>query len=338
MSRLGIDGLGVFTSVGMNLAQTMGSFRTGLEFFEDLEFFGSDGEPVVGAPTRVTEGVLGLDRLVAMASFALRECAGAEDANAPALPVVLCLPEESDAVVPWDRLLSLLEETTQVRIDRTRSCAVRQGRAGLAEALRTAEALLASGAVPGCYVGGLDSLLLRPRLEALHAAGRLKSSNRPDGVIPGEAAAFARLTARPRPDAFAVVAGIGSTEEPANLRSGQPNTAVSLTRAARAALTEAAQNPSGLGLIATDYTGERYGMQEGALALTRLKIDAPEPLEVWTPAFSVGDTGAATGALSLAYLAFRHSVRAIRGQATLWLGASDGAARGAVVLTEARHG
>jgi len=334
---IGIDGIGVFTPVGLNVPQTMGSLRTGLERYSELEgILGADGEPVVAAATPVIgDGLLEEEREIVIGASALRECAG--DRNREPLPVLFCAPEPADQVTSFERVLAGMARESSVAIDHDQSAIFASGHAAIGPALARARELITAGRAQACYVGAVDSLLHRKRLARLISAERIKDGNNSDGLVPGEAATFLRV-GRASSQSLASVRGIGIAFESATRESGKPANGVGLANAMRGALADARATARDISLLATDLSGERRSFQDLALALTRLRMERATPLPQYSLAESIGEVGAAVGPLSLAYCAFTLRAGGAPGPGVMFVGGSDSGARTAVMLWEVHRG
>ena len=164
---------------------------------------------------------------------------------------------------PPSQLFGELQEVLGVEFS-PRSKFVPGGAFAAVPALVQARALLASGEVRYCVVGGVDSLLEGERLRALERQRRLKRESDPDGLIPGEAACF--LLCGPAHIGGTIclrVAGLAGTEEARQQR------ATPLSEALREALSEAGRRSSDISTVITDITGERDLAVEYALTLTQ---------------------------------------------------------------------
>ncbi|HJZ84560.1 MAG TPA: hypothetical protein VKN99_05280 [Polyangia bacterium] len=346
MRQLAIQSVGAFTPVGLNVGQTMGSLRTRLARFQEVQVYPpQEGEPLVCAPTPILNDVaVGADRLVVMASHALAECARGFEAE-PA-PLLLCAPEPDEMTLNAEALLGRIAEHASVRIELEQSRLFAGGHAAVVPALAAADALLASGRVPACYVAGVDSLLDLARLRRLMGEQRIATEDVWDGVIPGEAAACLRISRRRDARALAWVRGFGMAEEPATRASRKPNSAQGMTRAVRAALADAEVTMQQIALHAYDLSGERYRFYEAAIAHTRLRPRRKDRLAALTVAVSVGEVGAALGPLTLAYAAFMLRMGGVSvpeelgaiPAGVLYTGGAEGPLRGAVFLSEIGHG
>jgi 3-oxoacyl-[acyl-carrier-protein] synthase I len=284
----------------------------------------------IGAST--TPGLLrdchGPDRLLALASPALREAAGAPPARA--WPLFLALPEpgrpDDDSQLDG-AIVQALSRESGVALDERLSRTIRAGHAGFAFALAEAVSLLSHGA-DDVLVGGADSYYHPDVLASLDRECRLHALGAEDGFVPSEGAAFLRLSRRaPGGAELARLVHVETGREETVL-SGQPNTASTMTRLlARAA---AASSGGKLGWVLPDVNGERHRVREWALATRRGSL-ADGCVEERL-ASELGDMGAALGA-TLAVLAcelFRAS-GAPRGEACIALHA-EGAERAVFLL------
>jgi 3-oxoacyl-(acyl-carrier-protein) synthase len=162
-------------------------------------------------------------------------------------------------------------------------------------------------------------------------ASRLLSSLSPDGVIPGEGAAFMRVSADPIPGASVYVAGVELATEEATRASGRM-TGRAQAAAARSALAAAGSRIEDVGLLVKDTSGERHRFYETALAVTRLRPSRAQTLPTVTLGSSLGEVGCALGAISVAYAAFAVERGWTPAKTAMYLGASEGSLRAAVVL------
>jgi uncharacterized protein (TIGR02270 family) len=244
------------------------------------------------------------ERLLRMATDALSEClddAGVEPSRT-ALLVGTREPyrEEPEFDELSGELLSRLERSLGVRFH-PESTILRAGNASAFQALREARALLESGRVESCVVGGVDSYLNVDDLVRFEQTYRLKQEAVAQGFIPGEGAAF--LAVAPRTDGLekwcSEIVGVGLAEEDAEttvLEGGHP-TGKGLQRALEAALGDAQLPESCIDFRVSDLNGEEYRGLESMIVLGRFYRTQRESMPIWLPAASVGEIGAASGAL-----------------------------------------
>jgi 3-oxoacyl-[acyl-carrier-protein] synthase I len=127
-------------------------------------------------------------------------------------------------------------------------------------------------------------------------------------------------------------------QEKATRASGEPQQALGLTAAIRAALADARATIQDVALFGTDISGERYGFHELALAYVRLKPRRTGIVPHFHAAESVGEIGAGIGPLTLAYFAFMLRAGGAPGPGLLFTGGSENGGRAAVFIGEATSG
>ena len=111
------------------------------------------------------------------------------------------------------RLLERVEEKLGVRFHAT-SRVLQEGHAATYTGLALARQLSSEAGVDACIVGGVDSLLNAEDVTRLQSSFRLKDANEPQGVIPGEGAAFVLVTRSDlREHPLARVIGVGLASE-----------------------------------------------------------------------------------------------------------------------------
>ncbi len=327
-----IHSIGAFTSAGVTVPTAFGSARLGLKFFEELPWRDPARVPVRGGRTPLDlAAVTGVARLVTLSLLALEQI---DDGGlAGPTPLLLCLPEPRDRFVPAGVLGAICGESGP-RIDAGTSRTFAAGRAAVFQALEVAEALLSSRQARAVYLGGADSLVDRQPFNRALRAGRLETSTS-TGFVPGEGAVFLRLGWGATPDALALITGVARSQERFTREFEQPNTGAALAKAGRAALVAASTSIAQVGTFIHDAAGDRFGFREAGMALTRLRPRTdPEP-QVLTTASSAGELGAAWGPFALGLAAFFAHKQVTPGPATLVLGTSEGADRGAAVVTPA---
>lgn len=361
MKPIAITGMGVVSPVGLSAAATCAALRAGVARMMPLEGWNDSGPAppenlVVGrVPLEWLAGDVRLDwpgheawnlrppkphllvspdpeRLPELAAPAAEE-AWTEAGRPPGrVGLYLGLAEEDDG-----RAIAVaVAESTGISFELQR--ADRLGRAAALAAVHRAARHIKEDRVDVALVGGVDSHIRRVALAALDAAGQLRSEDNPHGVIPGEAAGFLVLESRPEAGrARGWITGSGIAEEPTT-GTNEPNKGEGLAKALRRARASAPAMSS-RPLIVCDLNGERYRTIEWSLASVRAlgdlhrEEDAAAEAELWHPADCTGDTGAASGALCLAWAAtsMRKGYARTR-QALVW-GASDGPLRAGVVLS-----
>jgi 3-oxoacyl-[acyl-carrier-protein] synthase-1 len=271
----------------------------------------------------------------------LVETADLERRDLSECALLLALPAPDDAVVTWR-----LAETFAGELSRRTGLVFKIARQNLSghaaglEILAEASAILASGEAQSCLVAGVDSYLSEDRLAVLDEGYRLKSPRNVDGFCPGEAAA-ALLLEGPRsrrggvPKATIAAVGLGLEPEP--MRSEKVSTGAGLVQALRGALP-----PEGSPeFLLCDLNGESYRAFEWGIAQARLGARLVGLGRAVMPARSVGDVGAATGALLIATAVEAFERGWAPGEEALIFAASEGALRAAARVsrpgTKERH-
>ncbi len=341
--RLAVTGMGLVTPVGLRADASCAALRAGVSRLASLP--GLDirkGEeeygPVTGATVPgLTDGLLGVERLLAMMQPAFEEAirdAGVEErrlgvflGTSGSSPAGRVLNYDADV---RDNLLASVPEDCHVE----RAKLIQSGRASVQKSLRSAAAALEAGAVDAVIIGAVDSWVSPHALRWLRREGRLAEYPRHTGGLPAEAAGFLVLetpeSARARSArVYAdIVASAGRQEQK---RWGEASNATALTQAIQAVIGDVKDRHA---VVVSDLDGERYRAMEWVMAEPKA-MWYYNTLDHWNPADCVGDSGAAMGAVMLAWA----SMALHRGYAgapnILCWGASNEGAREAVMLTTA---
>ena len=340
---IAIDGVGMITSLGVDAAQTTGSLRSRLQRFAELAFVDDAGDEctiitadrqplVAGAVAIPFSEARGPERILVMGGLALAEAARTK-AN-EAAPLVLCVPEPPVVSLPFSDLARSVAERADVKIDFESSKAFAEGRASLAPAIIYVRKLFASGKVSHCYLGATDSLLLESRIYKLMDARRINFSANPNGFVPGEGAAFLRLSPKGNAQSLALIRGVGWAKES---DTGKPSIGTAASTAIRLALADAGITAANLGLLVHDIAGERQLFKEWSLAIARMRVPPAHTLDEWSPALYLGEIGAAIGPVSVGALAFLMGKGIFCESGAMHLDFGDAGGRSAVILSRARR-
>lgn len=359
-----IIGAGCVTPVGLSARATCAALRAGIARLGELETHHVDGEffdlaPVVGGrvPTEWFTGgpvewewpgherfekpsppppeklvAPGPERLVEIAVPAAREALASAGLDAGTRGIGLFLGLDDEPAV------ASLESALRPAVGHVPEafeahCA---GRAAGILALQAAVSALEQQRIEVAVVGGVDSLIRAPVLRRLDEAGSLRSGSNPQGVIPGEAAAFVVLAPAAAPGRRHRGAPLGRClavavgEEPTR-ETDEPNRAEGLTEAVRGAWTESGGSESPP-LVVCDLNGDRYRAIEWSMAAVRTLGTLHGDMQIWHPADCIGDSGAASAVLNLLWAVTGFVQRYAGAERALVWGASDGSARGAAVL------
>ena len=300
---LAILGTGLVTSVGLSAAASCSAFRAKITHPFETRFIDSGGAWIMAHQVELERPWPGLNKLAKMAALAIGEAlADLDKGQWHRLPLLLCVAE---AERPGrmtdldDRLLPLIQSELGVRFAPS-SALVPQGRVSVALALAQARALLASSNIPGVLIVGADSLLSWPTLSHYEREDRLLTETNSDGFMPGEGAGALWVGAGRRGLPLMWCTGIGFGREPANIDSGEPLRADGLTQAIKASLVDSGRQLHELDFRITDNSGEQYYFKEASLAISRTLRQRKEVFDIWHPAESTGETGAASGVAVIA--------------------------------------
>ena len=302
---------GAVTAVGLSSAQTCAAIRASIAGFAewDLTHLSVDVDPIMAAlapmqsPPRDNQL---FNRLVGMATLAIRECLQGSEVK-PDRTVLFLGIREPFRTHPYldgrdGELLHAIERELQIRFHHD-SCVVPEGKPSAFLALSKARSLLAAGKVENCIVGGVDSLINWYDFKRFSASYRIQTEGVPKGFIPGEGAAFVTVTNRTLVNkgvaSLGEILGVGWANEDVGvtvLSDGHP-TGKGLQRALEATVLDAQIPEPRIDFRISDLNGEYYRAIESMLGTTRFYRTRREHLIAWLPAASVGETGAAVGAL-----------------------------------------
>jgi 3-oxoacyl-[acyl-carrier-protein] synthase-1 len=184
---------------------------------------------------------------------------------------------------------------------------------GIIAAFEQAATWLADGTCDSCWVGGVDSYLDPPTLQALAGLGLLRTPDNPVGFMPGELGCFLALesagrAARQGRKIWATIDGFGQVANASDrLGEASPPTPEPLVRAI-SELTlnrkSGAASAPRAGLLAVNLNGDVVRASEWGNVLVRLcahGFDGHTP--VWIPPLHFGEIGSATGPAAIAMLA-----------------------------------
>lgn len=294
---------GIVSSVGLTAAATCAAVRAKLSNPSLTAFIDRAGKPIMAHQVQLDQPWRGVAKLAQMAAMAMDEAlAGVPIGSRSQIALLLCVAERErpgridglDSAL-FDELqgLASVQFAASSRI-------VSKGRVGVVSALSQACALIEQGDAQHVLVVGVDSLLTWGTLECLVEKNRLLTEDNSNGFMPGEGAG-AILIGRPQPAVPGLTClGLGFGVESATVDSEAPLRADGLAAAIKAALNEAGCHIDDVACRVTDLAGEQYYFKEATLALSRTLRQRRENLELWHPAESVGEVGAASGAMCVA--------------------------------------
>ncbi|AZO09371.1 MULTISPECIES: 3-oxoacyl-ACP synthase [unclassified Mesorhizobium] len=333
-ASLDIESIGMVTAVGLDAPSSCAAMRARLDGFQETQFIGAKAAALIGAPVPLPRNWIGAKRLAHMAAGAISEAINLAPRQSRQMPVLLCLAEDDRAGRPYGDGSALLRKIVEiVQIEpHDGSRIITHGRPAGHVALDHARKLLNSGQASSVVIAGVDSYLTSGAIAHYLDRERLLTGDNPNGFMPGEAAAAVVCT-KPKTGGFRV-SGVGLAKERAEIYNPEDRAlrGGGMTEAYRAALDEAGIEMRFLGYRIADLVGEQYWFKQSALASLRLLRGRHEFQDIWSPAESIGNIGAAVVPLMLgmAFEAARKGYAA--GNPVLIEASNDAGACGAAVV------
>lgn len=336
-----VCGAGAVTAAGLDSRQTIAAIRAGLSAFEETMLIEPFGELQIVARIpmhwrlRRTEG----EWLVNMAVRALNEAleSGANPSEETA--VLMTLPETFREHPGYTDISQSNFLTATFAAGRHRfhssSSAIDGGAAAGIGMLERVETLLSQTGVRQVLLGGVDSLLNNRDISRLAEANRLRNEENSQGLVPGEAAAFVRITREPEAKArlMAAIHGAGLATEVDSALSGRYSQGRALLNALRNAVNGGKPSEPDIVFVVRNSNGERYDGWEQMIAHPRFYRTLRKTLPTAFPAMTVGDVGAASGALALMLAADSFTKGYAPGSVAMCEVASEGGLRAAAVVS-----
>jgi 3-oxoacyl-[acyl-carrier-protein] synthase-1 len=298
--------LGLCTPLGLTARATQVEMAAGTVRFLETDVLDNTGEPVRASMLTLLEpGLTRTERMTALAVTALQESLkGAASLGIDRLPLLLALPEPgSGAPFKQEEVLAALKSAAgPIRLEMSGSTLFPEGRAGFFRAIAEASRLLKSRRDSWALVGGVDSMCDRGSLAHHARTGRSLGPNTRDGILPGEGAGFlllaASMPAGPQ-GRFLLgwVVGCALSREPHPFLQRSPNLAEGLTNVFRQLRQHPIAGTRRVDHLLSCQTGEALWAQEFSYAYLRNAPLMPEPLSMSLVAESLGDAGAAAGAV-----------------------------------------
>lgn len=333
---IAIKSVGLVTSVGLSAPASCAAFRVKISNPTETRFTGSDGKWIMAHQVELAEPQRGLSKLASMAAMAIDEALeGISRSEWPHIPLLLCVaePQRPGRLDGLDDQL-ILDIQARLRGQfAQQSATVNTGRVGVAIALNQARALVSAGLCQRVLVVAADSFIVWPTMSFYDRENRLLREENPNGFMAGEGAGALLVGHGSGVPGEFVCVGIEFGREAATVDIGEPLRGDGLTKAMKAALAAARWDlaESSCYRIA-DTSGEQYYFKEASLALSRAVRYRKQNFELWHPAESMGEGGAATAlaCLVVAYIAATKQYAPAR-QTIVHFGNDDGSR--AVILT-----
>jgi 3-oxoacyl-[acyl-carrier-protein] synthase-1 len=251
--------------------------------------------------------------------------------------MVLALPEARRAGTDPRLRTELVERIaamSSIAIDGARSELLFEGRAAGAKAFEHALARIAAGEDEAVVVGGVDSYFDPDLLEHLDRELRLHGDATENGFIPGEGAAFLLLS-RSAPyglPSLAHVEAAATAPEPHPYGAEIPCRGDGITKAMRDA-TASVSSAAPVGWLLTDVVNERHRIDELTYAHARNHDRFVHTAEHEQPLLKAGDLGAASAPMLVTIAAVRWTTGCAPHPRALVATHSEGALRGAVLVS-----
>jgi 3-oxoacyl-[acyl-carrier-protein] synthase-1 len=343
MHEIVIIGSGLVTALGLGVTANSVHIRAGIAAFEESDFLDAELRRIVaaGLPEAVimpwaageTHGLAPRSlEIVRMAGMAVGEALAplAELLGENSIPAWAAWPEhETNVALDIHRLAQAVAIQAGGRIAIWGN---HRGRAGGIEALASAQCALERGA-PFALVVGMDSFLHAHVLGTLLQAGRIKTPQQADGLIPSMGAgalvlARADVAERMLCRVLARIGGIGTALEAGHFGNDGEWQGNALAAAAQQALAEA---PAAIAELWSGMTGERCWAGEFGVTQIRCQPQVPATATIRHPAEFWGDLGAAAS-VAMACVAIAGYQRGWVRLPALLLASSDFGQRGALVV------
>jgi len=340
-----VAGAGAVTPAGLSARQTIAAIRASLSAFEDVPLAKPFGAPQVVARVPAHRRLHRSDSewLINMATRAINEALGTVDPAAAAATVLLVTPPESfrnhpafEEIPARDFLAAIIERTG--RKFHPASRAIDGGAAASLGLIEQALNLMEEQGVAQVLLGGVDSLVNDTDLARLGQAGRLRGANA-QGLVPGEAAVFVRLMREPgREPMVAAIHGVGLSQETDTVLSERYSQGRAMLGALRDAVNGSGPSEPDIDFVISNGNGERYQGLEMLVTRPRFYRTRRELMATAYPAMTVGDIGAASGALTLMLAADSFRGHYAPGAVAMCEVTSESGLRAAAVMVGASRG
>ena len=356
--RLAVAGVGAATAVGLDAVSAAAAIRAGITRpspIVDPEILDEDTQemiPVLGHPVAgLTDGFVLLGRWSRLARVAFEDLLRALSEEIDGTPgfwqrtaFLLAIPTLEHGIFLEDAAIAMeairkdlmggLFEDLRIGASSAQVEAIPFAQASGAMALLRARELISGGQYDRALVLGIDSLIDPLLIENLMATRALKVAGNPVGLAPGEAAVALLVEERNHlirrgGRAQGLVAGLSATAAPARDREEYIASGRGLADDYVKALDDV-QIDVHRGELYLDLNGEDWRARQWGAALVRIQGRYAGAERI--PAVNVGDTGAASGALSV-LLAVRSFARGYpQSDAAMVLSSSASGHTGAILI------
>ncbi|MFD1343711.1 beta-ketoacyl synthase N-terminal-like domain-containing protein [Litorisediminicola beolgyonensis] len=338
-ARVSILSAGMVTAVGLDRLSSCAALRAKIDGFHETRFVGAGGAWQVGAPVPLPRNWIGEKRLAHLAAGAVVDALKGLKGGPGRLAVVLCLAERDRPGRPVrdpDGFAAQVLTYAGLAAS-TRRFVIEFGRPSGFVALDRAQQIMREGQADHVVILGVDSYLTTVSVAHYIAAQRLLSADNPNGFLPGEAAAA--IVVAPGELRHFALAGLGIAREASYIYNGLdedgldlPLRADGMTEAYRVALDGAGVSLAQVEYRIADLTGETYFFKQSALAQQRLIRQRKEFQDLWSPAESLGNCGAAVTPLMIGWALTAYERGYAPGHPVLVEASGDDGACGAAVF------
>ena len=249
--------------------------------------------------------------------------------------VITGLPQLNPAEASWLAIFhKLLGQFSGVAINLATSSVVPTGRAAGLMAIEAGIRALEEGRAESVIVGGVDTFFDLKLLAELDAEGRILGPQVMDGFIPGEGAAYLVLKPLAAAGEGRPILALGATSmpDPGHRYGTEPAKGEGLSKTLELLRAHLSPPPPPVNTTFAGFNGENFDAKLGGVARLRHTDFFTPNMSMQHPASSIGDTGAACGAImsSLAATALARGDRT--GPALVWA-ASDRESRACALIS-----
>jgi 3-oxoacyl-[acyl-carrier-protein] synthase-1 len=342
-----VTGITGMSSVGLSAPAMCAAIRAGVSGRSEHPFYDvltrdpdwDEEEPLMAALVPGIDVALeGRERLFELAIAPLRQLVAESRLRRAELArsaLLLALPQQDDVVDRWQLEATFAEELFE-RAGLPRCPVVRIDQSGHGAALKlagVAHEILGQGQVERCILIAADTYHCDERLTLLDNGHRLRSERSPDGFAPGEAGVALLLEKPGGPSAARLKLGRPAFGvEPHRYGTSYTSTGRGLQQAFEAILGAGA-GARAAPWVLCDLNGESYRHVEWGMLVTRLAESFASLTSLVHPADCIGDVGAASGAVLIAYAAHAFARGYAPAQSALLWTSSDRGERAALEAT-----
>ncbi len=296
-------------AVGHTAPAASAAINARINHFRETGFVARGGAPITGGALYEV-GAWGAERLGLMLRTVIAEAmAGQPGIDTRAVAILVLGAEPGRPGMSGnclaEALAAILEEMRgEGRQFHASGALCVDGKGGVGKALAPASLSMAQRDGPAyVLLAAVDSLLDAGAIEHYLDQERLATKSNADGFIPAEGAAAVLLSRAEAAAPALWIDALASTEEAWRFGADTPVRARALTDAMRNAAQAAGCEIAALDFHASGMTGEGWYAKEVSMALARCMERKKAQFPHLMVARSVGETGAASALLTLAWLA-----------------------------------